>query len=313
MRVRGDGRAAGAVQRGEERALALDADARLLVVQLGEEAQLLLVAGAARDADGTLRHRGEHHVHVQHLCGVLRHLHAVQARDRQQRAVHDALLELADARLHVAAEVHALQLGELAQELRLAAERRGADERAVGELGQVVVLDGDERVAHVLAGEHAGQDGALGQVRGHVLHGVHRDVDATVEQRDVQLAREQPFPADVRQGLVQNLVAGGLRDARMRIRRKRRVACAVSERSRREAAGVRSVASRRRVLFQPPRKRGDLAGISVRERRSIRRRSRLETYLDDADLESAVLSELGEVLLEAVSYTHLTLPTILLV
>jgi hypothetical protein len=142
---------------------------------------------------------------------VLRHVHAVQARDREQRAVHDALLELADARLHVPAEVHALQSGELVQELRLAAQRRGADERAVGELGQVVVLDGDERVAHVLAREHAGQDGALGKVRGHVLHGVHGDVDATVEERDVQLAREQTLTADVRQRLVENLVAGGLR------------------------------------------------------------------------------------------------------
>ena len=141
-------------------------------------------------------------------CSVV---HAVQTRDRQQSAVHDAFLELADARLHVAAEVHALQLGELVQELRLAAQRRGANQRAVGELGQVVVLDGDERVTHVLAGEHAGQEGALGKVRGHVLHGVHGEVDATVQQRDVQLAREQTFAADVRQGLVQNLVAGGLR------------------------------------------------------------------------------------------------------
>jgi hypothetical protein len=40
---------------------------------------------------------------------------------------------------------------------------------------------------------------------------VHGDVDTTVQQRDVQLAREQTFAADVRQGLVQNLVAGGLR------------------------------------------------------------------------------------------------------
>jgi hypothetical protein len=40
---------------------------------------------------------------------------------------------------------------------------------------------------------------------------VHGDVDATVEERDVQLAREQTLTADVRQGLVENLVAGGLR------------------------------------------------------------------------------------------------------
>jgi hypothetical protein len=42
---------------------------------------------------------------------------------------------------------------------------------------------------------------------------VHGDVDAAVEQRVVDLLGEQPLPADVRQGLPQDLVARGLDDA----------------------------------------------------------------------------------------------------
>ena len=45
------------------------------------------------------------------------------------------------------------------------------------------------------------------------LHGVHGNIDAAVEQRLVNLFREQALAADVGQRLVQDLVAGGLDDA----------------------------------------------------------------------------------------------------
>lgn len=45
------------------------------------------------------------------------------------------------------------------------------------------------------------------------LHGVDGDVDAAVQQRLVDLFGEQPLAANVRQRLVQDLVAGGLDDA----------------------------------------------------------------------------------------------------
>ena len=186
------------------------------MVERREPLELLLVAGAAGDADGALRNRGEHHVRVKHLGRVLGHVHAVETRDGEEGTVDDVLLELADAGLDVAAEVHALEVGELGEELRLAAEGRSADEGAVGKFREVTVLDGDESVADILAREHAGEDGALGKVGGHVLHGVNTDVDAAVEERLVELAGEETLAADVGEGLVENLVTGGLkRDGRV--------------------------------------------------------------------------------------------------
>ena len=98
-----------------------------------------------------------------------------------------------------------------------------------------------------LTGQIAGQDGPLWQVGGHVLHGVHGDVDATREQGIVHLLGEEALvgkgarirrteeselpqrmlggigeqlqsvraahlAADVRQRLVQDFVACGLDD-----------------------------------------------------------------------------------------------------
>jgi len=45
---------------------------------------------------------------------------------------------------------------------------------------------------------------------------VHADVDAAVEESLVELAGEETLAADVREGLVENLVAGGLRASRNR-------------------------------------------------------------------------------------------------
>ena len=71
----------------------------------------------------------------------------------------------------------------------------------------------DQRVAHVLPRQVARQHGALGEVGRHVLHRVHGDVDAAVEQRVVDLLGEEPLAADVREGLSQDLVSRGLDDA----------------------------------------------------------------------------------------------------
>lgn len=62
-----------------------------------------------------------------------------------------------------------LEVRELGKDLRLAAQRGASDRCAGGQACQVLGHGRDEDVAHVLAGQVAGQDGALGQVRGHVL------------------------------------------------------------------------------------------------------------------------------------------------
>jgi len=62
-----------------------------------------------------------------------------------------------------------LQMRVLGQDLGLPAQGGAAHHRAGGQLGEVPGHGGDEGVAHVLAGEVAGEDGALGEVGGDVL------------------------------------------------------------------------------------------------------------------------------------------------
>jgi len=90
---------AGAVQRRQERALRHHRHARVLVVQ------------PRHDADRPLRHRRQHLLAVQDLGDVLRHVQALEPRERQQGGGALPFLELAEARLHVAAEVHDLDFG----------------------------------------------------------------------------------------------------------------------------------------------------------------------------------------------------------
>jgi hypothetical protein len=59
----------------------------------------------AGDADGALGHGGQHLLSAEGLGDVLGHAKALQTGERKQGGLHAALLQLADAGLHVAAEV----------------------------------------------------------------------------------------------------------------------------------------------------------------------------------------------------------------
>lgn len=61
---------------------------------------LALIALTARNADGTLRHGRQHLLVGQQRGDVLRQLQPPQPRVRQQRRVHHAFTQLADAALY---------------------------------------------------------------------------------------------------------------------------------------------------------------------------------------------------------------------
>ena len=67
----------------------------------------------------------------------------------------------------------------------------------------------DQRVARILAPQRAGEHDAGRQLGLQVLQAVHREVDAAVEQRLVDLLGEQALAADLRQAAVLHRVAGG--------------------------------------------------------------------------------------------------------
>mmetsp|Transcript_33342 Transcript_33342/g.79061 ORF Transcript_33342/g.79061 Transcript_33342/m.79061 type:complete len:232 (+) Transcript_33342:333-1028(+) len=194
------------IQCHEEGALADDCKPCWLIVEPGEVLRRSLVARAAGDADGALGDRGEHLLLREDARDGVRHVEALEARERKEGRVHSALVELPQPSLHVPAEVHDLEVRVLGEDLALPAQRGAPDHCALGELGQRLVLPGHKNIACVLAREVAGQDSALGEVCWHVLHGVHGDVDPAVEQGIVNLLGEEPLASNVRERLVKNLV-----------------------------------------------------------------------------------------------------------
>ena len=86
--------------------------------------------------DDPLPDRGQEFVGRQNRGGGVGAAQPLQPGERQQGGVDLAGIELAQARLHVAAKVHHREIGAQALDQRLAAQRRGADHRAVRELAQ---------------------------------------------------------------------------------------------------------------------------------------------------------------------------------
>ena len=73
--------------------------------------------------------------------------------------------------------------------------------------GQVARLAADESVAGVLARQECREHKTGRQERRHVLRGMHREIDAAVDQRLLDLLGEQPLAAGLRQRPVLNPVA----------------------------------------------------------------------------------------------------------
>ena len=160
-------------------------------------------------------HGGQHLPEGEGERRQLRLPEARQAGGRQDRAGHALFFQLAQAGLHVAADVDDLKIGAQRQQLRAAPQARGADDRAAGKVVESARREGraaHEHVAHVLA-RREGDDGeALGDLRGHVLGRMHGEVGAAVQHGRLELLREQPLVAELGQRRVEQLVALGLDD-----------------------------------------------------------------------------------------------------
>jgi hypothetical protein len=168
------------------------------------------IAGARFDGDDALA-RGRQQFIGREVAGDLRR--ASEA--RQSRAGEDdpavlAGTRLVDARVDISADVLDLQLREEHAELRAAARRARADDRARRHLGDRRVRWMEPHVARIGALEEAGQLEVRWDDRRHILEAVHRDVDRAALQRLFQFLDEEPFAADRRQRDVVAFVAGRL-------------------------------------------------------------------------------------------------------
>ena len=210
--VAGDRRAAGAVEHRQEGALAGERRGGVAIVDGVEQRARARVVGARLERDDPLPDRGQEFVGRQNRGGGVGAFQPLQSGERQQGGVDLAGVELAQARLHVAAKVHHREIGTQPLDQRLPAQRRGADDRAMRKLVQRAALAADEGIARILARQHRHDRKPRRQHGRHVLGRMHGEVDAAGEQRVLDLLGEQALAADLRQRAVADHVAAGADD-----------------------------------------------------------------------------------------------------
>jgi hypothetical protein len=179
------------------------------VVKRREQRPGLGIAGTALDRDRALGGGRDEAWRAQALADAFAQAQPLQAGGGQDDGVVIAGIELGQTGIDVAAQVAQLQVGPVRPQQGLAAQRGGADDGAVGQLLEGFVLHGDESIVRRGALQHGRQLEAGLQLHRHVLERVHGGVGATFQHRHLQLLEEQALAADLRQRLVQHLVAAG--------------------------------------------------------------------------------------------------------
>ncbi|KAK1854197.1 hypothetical protein CCHR01_03171 [Colletotrichum chrysophilum] len=178
------------------------------VLILLQQLQHPLVVRPRLDADGALSDgvQDATALRLEVLRDARAVVHAQQARGREDDGGEGALgvVALAQAGLNVAAHVGELEARVAALQLGDAADAAGANDAAVGEVGDGLpaVLLGeagleDDDVARVLALGDAAEDAAVGQGGGHVLERVDDDVDLLRHEFGLELVGPQALAAKV--------------------------------------------------------------------------------------------------------------------
>jgi hypothetical protein len=117
------------------------------------------------------------------------------------------LVELAQARVEVAAQAGDGEVGIACMQLRLAAQAGGAHHAAGRNVLEGSVLVRDNGIERILARRDGHQRELRLHRHRHILHGMHGDVGASIEQGRFQLLDEEPLAADLGQRPVEDLVA----------------------------------------------------------------------------------------------------------
>ncbi len=179
------------------------------MVDRGEEIARRRIVLARLDGDDALPDRRNEFVGVERLGRGVGEAEPLEAGEREQRRIDLAGIELAQPRLHIAAERYDAEVGPQPLHQRLPPQRGGADHRARGQFPKRLRLAADEDVAGIFARQHRRDDETIRQYRRHVLGGMHGDVDLAGRQRLLDLLGEEPFAAEFRQRTVADGVAGG--------------------------------------------------------------------------------------------------------
>jgi len=150
---------------------------------------------------GRQRHLGRHH-----RADALAQSEPGQPGRGEDDCVVLAFVELAQTGVEVAAQAGHGKEGILRMDLRFAAQRGRPHHSPRGHVRQAVVAIGDEGVERNLALRDAGQHELIAHHHRHVLHRMHGDVGAPIEQGCFQLLHEQALAANLRERAVEDLV-----------------------------------------------------------------------------------------------------------
>ena len=156
----------------------------------------------------------QHGVGLKNLANALRQAQALQARSRQHNGLVLTLVQLAQARVQIAAQrlnahIGAPQSGQGLTQQHQAAQAGGAHHGIGGQIGHARAVGRHPGITRVFALHHTCQCESWRKFHGHVFQRMHRQVGATFLKRGFQFFHKQAFSAHLAQSAVQNLVAPG--------------------------------------------------------------------------------------------------------
>jgi hypothetical protein len=182
-------------------ALGLDTAAGLGVIGRFHQ---VLVTGPHLERDGALTRLGDELADVEAKADLLSDTEPVETGSRQDNRIEAALSHLAKACVHVPAQWFDGQFGLEGEELGLPTHGSRPDSHAGAQR-----VGAAEGVARIIAGQ-VGADGEVVRECGrHVLRRVNGEVDATGEERLLDLLDEDAPLADLAERLRPVTVAGG--------------------------------------------------------------------------------------------------------
>jgi hypothetical protein len=167
--------------------------------------------GAGFNCEGALPHGGAHGFGRENLCDTTSPTEAAQPSGREDDGGVLAFIELAEARIDVAADGFEAEIGTEAAELRGAAQRAGSDGLARLKFGK---LSADNCIAGIFPLRDGGDGEARGQFGWQIFQTVHGEMGASIEKGFLDFLGEQAFAASGRtkvgEGSIGDFIAGRL-------------------------------------------------------------------------------------------------------
>ncbi len=145
------------------------------------------IAAAALDADHTLGYGRQTQLGIQPRGDARLQAQTDQPGTGQHDGIHAAGIQLANPRVHIAAQGFDAQIRPQGTQLRLAPQARGAHHRAPRQILQACDAGcGQQRVPRVRPFQNRRNEQARRKLGGHILHRMHRDIGAQFLDCDLE-------------------------------------------------------------------------------------------------------------------------------